>query len=274
VTVFANYASPPFRFRDEATLNPKVQLLEALPDRRPSLRDAAALVDARATVQLSLPLLWRELTRGLCKVVDGFFTQSRCLLLTTPSQKAVPLEGRRLHVLESILSGVCQKSVAIELKLAPSTVALNARLALESLGVRSKPSRVHPLLMLSATSARVMDPTATGALSYLGDEQASLRVISIARPDIPLESALPSAELAVIRSLVEGVTYAEIARRRGTSTRTIANQITAVFRRMKVSGRSELLLRLFLDASRRSSVLVPALTMAPPETNVLEVIAG
>jgi DNA-binding CsgD family transcriptional regulator len=57
--------------------------------------------------------------------------------------------------------------------------------------------------------------------------------------------------------LVEGASYGEIARRRGTSTRTIANQITAVFRRMRVSGRSELLLRLFAcDAASE--------TLAPP----------
>jgi DNA-binding NarL/FixJ family response regulator len=271
VTVFANYAALPFRFREETV----TQLPASLADNKGlSLRDAAQAVDARASIELSLPLLWRELTRGLCKIVDGFFTPSRCLLVTSPTQKAVPLEGRRLHVVEAILSGVGQKSIAIELGLAPSTVALNARLALEALGTHTRPSRVNPLLMLSALASRAQHPGATGALSYLNDEQASLRVISIPRPDAPLEATLPRAELAVIRSLVEGVSYAEIALRRGTSTRTIANQITAVFRRMKVSGRSELLLRLFHASPLFGTLSCAAVTVAPPKTNVLEVIAG
>jgi DNA-binding CsgD family transcriptional regulator len=65
---------------------------------------------------------------------------------------------------------------------------------------------------------------------------------------------LPAAELAVIRQLVEGHSYAEIAAERGTSTRTIANQITAVFRRLRVSGRNELVQRLFLDQDQNPRV--------------------
>ncbi len=212
-------------------------------DKRSSLRDAAQAVDARASIELSLPLLWRELARGLCKVVDAFFTPSRCLLVTSPAQNAVPLQGRRLHVVEAILSGVGQKSIAIELGLAPSTVALNARLALEALGARTRPSRVQPALDVERARGARATLRRDGRLE-LPRRRASVAACHLdPSPDGPLESSLPRAELAVIRSLIEGVSYAEIARRRGTSTRTIANQITAVFRRMKVSGRSELLIR-------------------------------
>ena len=273
MTVFANHAAVPLRFRDDGVTHAPAPLSPPV-DKGPGLRDAARAADARASIELSLPLLWRELTRGLCRIVDGFFTPSRCLLVTSPTQNAVPLAGRRLHVVEAILTGLGQKRIAIELGLAPSTVALNARLALEALGAHTRPSRVHPLLMLSALASRAQHPGAAGALSYLDDEQASLRVISIPRPDGPLESTLPPAELAVIRSLVEGVSYAEIARRRGTSSRTIANQITAVFRRMKVSGRSELLLRLFHVSPLFATSSSAAAGVDSPRTNVLEVIAG
>jgi DNA-binding NarL/FixJ family response regulator len=208
----------------------------------------------------------------LCRVVDGFFTDSRCLLLTTPSPNAAPLEGRRKRIVEAILCGVGQKSIAIELGLAPSTVALNARLGLESLGVWSKPSRVHPLLMSSAVAACEQISGDVAALSYLGPEHGSLRVLSIRRPDDMLAARLPPAELAVIRGLIEGVSYVQIAKRRGTSTRTIANQITAVFRRLKVSGRSELLLRLFKDGMRGSCASLEL--HAPLEPNVRNVLVG
>lgn len=212
-----------------------------------TLHDEAVLADRGATVRMSLALLWRELSLGLCRIVDTFFTEQRCFLVTRPTSAGTPIEGRRLQILEAVLAGIGQKRLAIELNLAPSTVALNARLALTSLGVQSRPSRVHPLLMLAARAGRNKDPQITAALSFLSREEAQLRVFSAPRPELQLSRALPPAELAVIRSLIEGASYEEIALGRGTSTRTIANQITAVFRRMKVSGRSELMLRLFSE---------------------------
>jgi DNA-binding NarL/FixJ family response regulator len=197
---------------------------------------------------VSLALLWRELSRGLCKITDGFFSATRCYLLTTTAPgPAQPLEGRRLHILEAVLAGVGQKNIAIELELAPSTIALNARLALDCLGIRCRPSRVNPLLMLAAQAELKAWRGVNGSLSFATDGDKQVRVISVPRPGRKLEQTLPRAEFAVVRSLIEGASYEDIARQRGTSTRTIANQVTAVFRRMKVSGRSELLLRLFAD---------------------------
>ena len=96
------------------------------------LREAAVRADARATVQMSLGLLWRELSLGLCKIAEGFFSETRCFLVTTPSiGHATPLLGRRREILEAVLCGVGQKNIAVELGLAPSTIALNARVALD-----------------------------------------------------------------------------------------------------------------------------------------------
>jgi DNA-binding NarL/FixJ family response regulator len=230
-------------------------------------RDAVVRAGQRAPVELSLALLWKELSLGLCRVVDAFFTETRCFLVTLPAQgAAVPIEGRRLQILEAVLAGEGQKRVAIELGLAPSTVALNARLALSAVGIATKPSRAHPLLMLAARAARVPSLRAVGTLSFLELGGSLRRVVSIVRPDLDLDRMVPPAELAVVRSLIEGATYEEIAKRRGTSTRTVANQITAVFRRLKVSGRSELLLRLFAGSiDARSATGAYYETIAPPE---------
>lgn len=209
-----------------------------------TLHLSAIAADAAATAEISLSLLWRELTRGVSRVVHGFFSHTRCYLLVSTAT-AAPIEGRRLEILESVLSGLRQKNVAMDLELAPSTVALNSRLGLESLGVVGKPSRAHPLLMLAARAAA--EPAQLSArLAHLSvGRDTELRVIGAARSDRALVGVLPPAELAVIGSLIEGLTYQEIARARGTSTRTIANQISAVFRRLRVSGRNELVHRLF-----------------------------
>jgi DNA-binding NarL/FixJ family response regulator len=231
-----------------------------------ALRLAAKAADVRATTELSLASLWRDLARGHYGVVHGFFCEERCyLVLSTPNDDdALPIEGRRLEILELVLSGMRQKNIAIDLRLAPSTVALNSKLALEGLGVAGKPSRAHPLLMLAARAASEPVVHRATAASFVSHDGRQLCVIGVSRPDRALDRVLPSAELAVIRSLVEGLAYEEIAQRRGTSTRTIANQISAVFRRLRVSGRNELVQRLFFDETLGKPSSRPAArTLAP-----------
>jgi DNA-binding NarL/FixJ family response regulator len=235
------------------------------PERDPSVATQAIAADRCALTEVELALIWRELRQGLAVVVGGFFDETRCgLVLSTVGSRreaTAPLSGRSLRALEAVLDGAGQKTVAIELDLAPSTVAQMIRAALERLGVSGKPSRVHPLLMLAATAARrhLLVP---GTASYFtrGDEE--LQVIALPRPDGALVGQMPAAELEVVRALVEGRSYAEIACSRRTSTRTVANQIAAAFRRLRVSGRGELLQRLFVLSGWVGSASSP--TGAPP----------
>lgn len=249
--------------RAEASQPPKL----SEPNAQVPLRVAAVAADLNASSSINLSLLWRELARGTSRTEDGFFSDERCYLVTSfKTGSALPIEGRRLEILETVLGGSRQKNVAIDLHLAPSTVALNSRLALESLGVTSKPSRAHPLLMLAARA--VSEPTlALARISSFTSDQRELRVVSIPRPDQRLRQVLPPAELAVIRLLVEGLSYQEIAKLRGTSMRTIANQITSVFRRLNVSGRNDLVQRLFFeDGGGKPPPRANAETLAPPDT--------
>ena len=229
-------------------------------------RARAIAADASATTEIPLALLWRELTRGTSRVVDAFFSEERCYLVLRlqTAEAAAPVTGRRLEILEAVLGGLRQKSIAIDLVLAPSTVALNSRLVLEALGIDCKPSRAHPLLMLVVRATNELSPALAQWSTFVTDEDRELRVIAIARPDQRLAGVLPTAELAVIRSLVEGLSYSDIARRRGTSTRTIANQISAVFRRLRVSGRNELVQRLFVDENLGHSLRAPSEPQRPP----------
>lgn len=230
-----------------------------------TVRFAAIAADASSTTDINLSSLWRELVRGISCVVDSFFSESRCYLVLShrPKGLATPVEGRRLEILEAVLGGLRQKNIAIDLKLAPSTVALNSRLALESLGVHGKPSRAHPILMLAATAMNETKLMLARSATFVGGDASDLRVIGLPRPDRRLQQTLPPAELAVIRLLVEGLSYQDIASARGTATRTIANQITAVFRRLQVSGRNELVQRLWFDEAAWTS---NAETLAPPDT--------
>jgi DNA-binding CsgD family transcriptional regulator len=225
---------------------PWLDTVEALAEQRDALRDLATAADRVSTEAQSLALVWRELTRGSCKVVDCFFSVDRCFLLTrTVTAPPVPLIPQRRRILEAVLVEGAQKVVAIDLGVAASTIASNAQHALELLGVHGKPSRPHPLLVLAAKAARCGDGTAAGSLSFVTQAEVRIRVVSVPRPERALAKELSCAEFAVVRSFIEGDCYATIARRRGTSERTVANQIASVFRRLRVSGRAELLSRLF-----------------------------
>jgi DNA-binding NarL/FixJ family response regulator len=215
------------------------------------------------SVPVDLAEVWRSLVRGACVVAEGFFTnESWGLVLSAHGSRRAPLEGRPLNILESILCGHSQNCVSIDLGLSPATVALSARVALEQLGVKTRASRVHPLLMLAASAGRYPErifASDTTAVRSAG----SFRVIEVPRPERGLASVIPKASLDVLRRLVEGQCYTDMADGRGTSERTIANQVSAIFRRLRVSGRNELVHRLF-----RSSGMLPP-TGAEPRVSQL-----
>jgi DNA-binding CsgD family transcriptional regulator len=71
----------------------------------------------------------------------------------------------------------------------------------------------------------------------IGDEV--VRVVSVPLRERPLAGLSP-AERAVVALALEGLSNREIARRRGSSARTVANQLAAAYRKLGVSGRAEL----------------------------------
>lgn len=56
-----------------------------------------------------------------------------------------------------------------------------------------------------------------------------------------LARRLSEAERDVAAALVGGKTYASIAQRRGSSNRTVANQVRSIFRKLEVGSRAELI---------------------------------
>jgi DNA-binding CsgD family transcriptional regulator len=56
--------------------------------------------------------------------------------------------------------------------------------------------------------------------------------------------ALTDAEVEVARLVMRGASTADIARGRGVSTRTIANQLASIYRKLGVGSRAELVFSL------------------------------
>jgi DNA-binding NarL/FixJ family response regulator len=220
-----------------------------LTDGEPSAEPLAAAIlaaDQSTAEDILLREVWGQLVGGACTVLCGFFSQTRfgIVVRRIPESERRPLARRQLELLQGTLAGSSQKRMALEAGLACSTVAVELRAAIRQLGCSCRPSRAHPILMLMASAAST-NSHRTAALGSLRVGGVQMETIGLARPEANAD--VTPAERAIVRLLVEGVCYAKISRSRGRSRRTIANQVAAVFRRLNVSGRNELVHYLLAD---------------------------
>jgi len=65
-------------------------------------------------------------------------------------------------------------------------------------------------------------------------------ILSFPLPEVELPTELSAAEREVVQRVLEGLSNADIARQRGTSLNTVANQLRSVFSKLDVKSRFEL----------------------------------
>jgi DNA-binding CsgD family transcriptional regulator len=193
-----------------------------------------------------LSALWTELISGSCAIEDSVFSEQSCALVVTRGQRGAgagraPLPKRHAEVLERALIDGARKSLAVDLGLCPSSVAEILKQGFTYMGLSCWPSRIPLLVVMAAHARRAPELTRADAALVAENQHFPRQTISVARPDNELSGRLSPAELAVTRLLVEGKSYAEMGVLRGTSSRTVANQLGSAFQRLGVSGRAELL---------------------------------
>lgn len=82
-------------------------------------------------------------------------------------------------------------------------------------------------------------------VTHLGPD---LAVIDFPVPVAILPAALTDAEQEVALLVFQGATDEQIAAKRGSSAKTVSNQLGSIFRKLGVSSRAQLVLRLRRDA--------------------------
>jgi len=230
---------------------PVPRLDEAAPAHRELPRLLAVWSDADSSEEVELARIWVDLCARRARVTDGFFTDHRCYLLLETAiggDFGPPLTERQTEVLECVLVGQTQKAISIDLALSAPRIAQAVSSALKALGLCCKSSGL-PMLLAMAAHARRTGQKGVGRTSRLKWAGRTYTVISVERPDRALKHRLSESEYAVACTLVEGKTHAEIAQLRGTSTRTVANQLSTLFHKLKISGRAELLALLAREAA-------------------------
>jgi DNA-binding NarL/FixJ family response regulator len=189
----------------------------------------------------SLRELWLDLMQGRSQIMGAYGGQGWLeLRVGTLAIPAPALGARTRYVVERLLQGQSQKVCAQELQVSTSSVASLAKHGLNCIGFHSLPSRVPLPVVLLACSAYSHGAFPSVVVSEFNERGARGVTLSVATIDL-FPGLLSRAERAVVALIVEGLSCGEIAERRGTSIRTVANQVTATFHRLRISGRSELL---------------------------------
>lgn len=213
-------------------------------------RRGTALVEAqtrahslRAERSLELAELWRRLSSGQFVSVESGANEESCSLkikLLRSTRHGTSF-ARSAIILQRVLLGESQKSVAADLRMATSTIAMHCSRCLAVMGIEKLTSRA-PLVLVMAAHASAgfalplarLEPDIDGVHWWvrvrLADSDARLRLTGVERD--------------VLCLVARGMDHSAMARARGTSPRTIANQLGSVFRKFGVSGRAELLAKI------------------------------
>lgn len=219
-------------------LEPRAEASEA----RASLRAAVRRIErARSAAGRRDPeaamAAWLGLVCGRWSLVDRFEEGGRRFLVAVKNDPvhADPrgLTQRQRQVAEFVGLGRSNKEIAYVLGLASSTVSEAVGAACRKLGLGS---RVELATFFSPAGVR----------ARLGEVAVAAERLLVGSCPLLADEALErltAAEQAVVALALGGSTDADIARRRGTSPRTVANQLAGVYRKLGVVSRVELAAR-------------------------------
>jgi DNA-binding CsgD family transcriptional regulator len=207
-------------------------------------------LDPPSSESTDLALLWQRLQNGRLFVADSRCLDGRCFAVLERRCGACRPRPGGVQILERIFHGESQKALANELGLATATVACHSMRALKILSRQHRVSRAPIVLIMAALAARGLP---LGAARFEELYPDARWVISVEVPGRSLRARLSRSEWEVARLAIEGQAHVEIARARGTSVRTIANQLAAVFEKLGMSGRAELRARAVREAAADSS---------------------
>ena len=188
------------------------------------------------TRAVELASLWRALVAGRYFVTAAYCGQDRCFLELERRRIGRRASELSVNLLARMLAGEAQKVLACEFDVSLTTIAVRCADALRVMVDGYYPSRAPILLVMAAHAERGLRLPVACARRVA----AGRFLVSAELPGAGLAHRLSPGELHVARLLIEGKAHMEIARTRGTAVRTTANQLRAVFGKLRVSGRSEL----------------------------------
>jgi DNA-binding CsgD family transcriptional regulator len=191
----------------------------------------------RAEQNTELAVVWQQLSEGRLFIRDSYCESGRCYAAFEVRTAPLRPSSLKLRVLERLFQGEGQKSVAADMRVSVASVAGYSTNALSSIACAHRVSRAPIMLVMASLAAR---GTSSGRVRHEGWREDGTWLVSVEIPGETFRERLSSSEAEVVRLSIEGEPHASIAQLRGTSIRTVANQLASAFNKLKVSGRSSL----------------------------------
>jgi DNA-binding CsgD family transcriptional regulator len=195
-----------------------------------------------ATGDIELSRLWHLLLVGELKIVGTFSVAERAfaeLASGSPEKRGASPRPLDRLLFERVLEGECPKALAVEVGVSASSLSTRCASVLTWIGSESSVSRTSPLVSMAVLAARGV-PLGRALVDVLSGNGATRWLVSVTNPAESLRDMLSPCEYEVARDSIDGRRQVEIASARGTSQRTVANQLASVFRKLNVSGRGAL----------------------------------
>jgi DNA-binding NarL/FixJ family response regulator len=219
--------------RDGATSKTAREVLRSAVRHIDRARSAAGRQDSDAALEA-----WEALVRGRWSLVDRFDSDQRRFVVAIRNDPKFSdprgLSQRERQVAEFIGLGRSAKEIAYLLGAPAASVENSTRRVQAKLGLGS---RIELAAFFSPRGIRAR-------LAEVGLADEALLIGSTPPLDETKLAGLTHAERAVLASLIAGSTNHDIAVRRTTSPRTVANQIQGIFRKFGARSRGELMARL------------------------------
>ena len=216
---------------------------------RAALRAAVTTIDAvRRKQRKSDPAdalgRWKALVGGRWSLVDQFERSGRHFLVAKPNEarhvKPARLARREAQVVAHAALGHPNKVIAYELGLTESAVAAYLTRAKTKLGARSRIELIAAVAAAVSPGAKRSTDRANQIEVMLGGDRFTV----LAGEQLPMFAPLTTSERDVVWAALAGDSNEGIARARGCSARTVANQLASAYKKLDVASRSELACRL------------------------------
>ena len=196
---------------------------------------------------------WQKLVSGELKVTSIHMDREHYRVELRKSILEPAPSAGEVAVLTRLVLGEPQKAVAADKHCSVSCVAMVAAKCLQRLGVAGAAHSVPMPIVMMIHASRDHRGWVESTGATLSWHEPGRSTLSLKRPDTNLEQILSPSESEVTRCLLDGLSHARIAQSRGTSVRTIANQVARAYLKLGVSGRMELMSRLLVQSGRSSS---------------------
>jgi DNA-binding CsgD family transcriptional regulator len=197
--------------------------------------------------------LWSDLTRASLRFNSTHVSKDGCVVVFArcqPGQRQVGLTARELYVFQRTLLGHPQKVIAFEAQISLSTAANCVRSAMVKLGFCSRFETAPLAALVLNHECRQQGGDVPDIFAARGGEYVLARS---ANPDWSKLPQLTHSEQEICSMIIAGKSNLEIKALRRTALGTVQNQMAGIFRKMRVSGRFELLAALFRTASKASA---------------------